>query len=71
LDARLTTLLCKIYWIRNRKKKNRCNLTESSKEGYGSRMAVLPMMMMMMHKQEAAYENPRRGFCILFVEDEQ
>jgi hypothetical protein len=28
--------------------KTRCNLTESSKKGYGSKRAVLPMMMMMM-----------------------
>jgi hypothetical protein len=28
--------------------KTGCNLAESSKEGYGSKWAVLPMMMMMM-----------------------
>jgi hypothetical protein len=28
--------------------KTGCNLAESSKEGYGSKRAILPMMMMMM-----------------------
>jgi hypothetical protein len=28
--------------------KTRCNLAESSKEGYGPKRAVLPMVMMMM-----------------------
>jgi hypothetical protein len=28
--------------------KTRCNLAESSKEGYGSKRAVLPMVMVMM-----------------------
>jgi hypothetical protein len=29
--------------------KTGCNLAESSKKGYGSKRAVLPMMMMMMN----------------------
>jgi hypothetical protein len=39
--------LC-IYVTKCKEVKTRCNLAESSKEGYGSRRAVLPMMMMMM-----------------------
>jgi hypothetical protein len=31
--------------------KTGCNLSETSKECYGSKMAVLPMMMMMMNKK--------------------
>jgi hypothetical protein len=53
LDARLTTLLCKKLLLRNPKSENRMvslktNLAESSKEGYGLKKAVMPVMMMMM-----------------------
>jgi hypothetical protein len=48
LDARLTTLLCKKIHIFTKSKevKTGYNLAESSKEGCGSKRAVLPMMMM-------------------------
>jgi hypothetical protein len=49
LDARLTTLLCKSISIAKSKEvKTGSNLAGSSKEGYGSKSAVLPMMMIMM-----------------------
>jgi hypothetical protein len=49
LDARLKTLLCKnIIVSKSKEVKTGSNLAESSKEGYVSRSAVLPMMMMMM-----------------------
>jgi spore maturation protein SpmB len=48
LDARLTPLLCKkITVAKSRQVKTGSNLAESSKEGYGSKRAVLPMVMMM------------------------
>jgi hypothetical protein len=47
-DERLTTLLCKNILLLNKNKLNRMiNLAESSKEGYDSKRAVLPMMIMM------------------------
>jgi hypothetical protein len=48
-DARLTTLLCKrkITVAKTKEVKTESNLAESSKEGYGSKGAVLPMMTMM------------------------
>jgi hypothetical protein len=51
LDARLATLLCKrkITVAKSKEVKTGSNLAESSKEGYGSKRAVLPMMMMMIH----------------------
>jgi hypothetical protein len=44
----LTTLLCKNKYIvaKSKEVKSGCNMTESSKEGYGSKRAVLPTMMM-------------------------
>jgi hypothetical protein len=47
LDARLTTLLCKKIVSKSKDMKTGSNLTEFSKEGYGSKRAVLPMMIMM------------------------
>jgi hypothetical protein len=50
LVARLTTLLCKKkirYCCEIQRSENRINLAESSKEGYGSKRAVFPMMMTM------------------------
>jgi hypothetical protein len=45
LEARLTTLLIKKIIVTNSKEvKTGCNLAESSKEGYGSKRAVLPMI---------------------------
>jgi sensor domain CHASE-containing protein len=41
------TLLCKKMTVVKSKVKSRSNLAESSKEGYGSNRAVLPMMVMM------------------------
>jgi hypothetical protein len=41
------TLLCKkITVVKSKEVKTRHNLAESSKVGYGSKRAVLPMMMM-------------------------
>jgi hypothetical protein len=34
--------------VKSKEVKTGCNLVESSKEGYGSKMAVLPITMMMM-----------------------
>jgi hypothetical protein len=49
LEERLTTLLCeKITVAKSKEVKTRSNLAESSKEGYGLKSAVLPIMMMMM-----------------------
>jgi hypothetical protein len=54
LDARLKTLFYKKIIVAKNLKldglnpRNGKNLAESSKEGYGSKRAVLPMMMMMM-----------------------
>jgi hypothetical protein len=47
LDRKLTTtLLCKEkYFCEIQRSENGCNLTESPKEGYGSKRAVLPVMM--------------------------
>jgi hypothetical protein len=38
------------HWARRQTSEviDRCNLAESSKKGYGSKRAILPMMMMMM-----------------------
>jgi hypothetical protein len=48
LEARLTTLLYKrILVAKSEEVKTRLNPVEFSKEGYGSKSAVLPMMMMM------------------------
>jgi hypothetical protein len=48
MNARLTILLCiKIIVAKCKELKTGCNLNESSKEGYGSKRAVLPMIMMM------------------------
>jgi hypothetical protein len=42
------TLLCKrIIVAKSKEVKTRCSLAESSKEGYGSKRAILPMMVMM------------------------
>jgi hypothetical protein len=49
MDARLTTLLCENdFFYEIRSSGNRmANLAEPSKRGYGSKRAVLPVMMMM------------------------
>jgi hypothetical protein len=53
MDARLTILLCRNIIDGNPKKvKTGCNLAESSKEGYGSKRAVLPMMVFINGKQK-------------------
>jgi hypothetical protein len=45
-DARLTTSFCKkIIVVKSKEVKTRCNLAESSKEGFGSKEADLPVMM--------------------------
>jgi hypothetical protein len=45
LDARLTTLLCKEdIVVISKEVKTGCNLAKSSEEGYGSKVAVFPMM---------------------------
>jgi hypothetical protein len=43
-------LLCKkkIIAAKSKEVKSGCNLVESSKEGYGSKRAILPTTMMMM-----------------------
>jgi hypothetical protein len=47
LDARLTTLLReKIIVAISKEVKTGLNMAESCKEGYGSKRAVLPMMLM-------------------------
>jgi hypothetical protein len=47
LDARLTHLLCKkITVAKSKEVKIGSNLAESSKEGYGSKRDVLPMVML-------------------------
>lgn len=47
LDTKLTTMLFNIITImKSEKVKTGCNLAASSKEGYGSKVAVLSMMMM-------------------------
>jgi hypothetical protein len=51
LDTRLLTLLCKkITVAKSKEVKTGYNLAESSKKGYGSKRAVLPLMMMIMLK---------------------
>jgi hypothetical protein len=47
------TLLCKKIVAKYREVKTGSNLTESSKEGYGSKRAVLPMTMMNNKRQNA------------------
>jgi hypothetical protein len=48
LDAGLTTLLCKkITDAKSKEVKTESSVAESSKEGYGSKGAVLPMITMM------------------------
>jgi hypothetical protein len=48
LDARLIILLCKNITVAKTKEvKTGYNMAEFSKEGYGSKRPVLPMMMMM------------------------
>jgi hypothetical protein len=44
--------------------KTRCNLAESSKDGYGSKRAVLPMMMMRRRRLSSGaqtYRKPMQG----------
>jgi hypothetical protein len=54
----LTTLFCKKITVtkpkevENRMVQFKTSLAESSKEGYGSNRAVLPMMMMMKYQSE-------------------
>jgi hypothetical protein len=57
LDARLKTLLCKNYHCKIKKSKTGCNLAESSKESYGSKRDVLPMMMMIKYNIIKSYNN--------------
>jgi hypothetical protein len=45
--------------------KTGCNLAESSKEGYGSRRDVLPMMMIIMISYNTVTENTNQFFVIL------
>jgi hypothetical protein len=53
LDARLTTLLCKKNIVTKPKEmKAGWNLAKSSKEGDGSKRAVLQIMMMMMNSDQ-------------------
>jgi hypothetical protein len=48
LEARLTSLLCKkINVAKSKEVKTGLNLAESSKEGYGSKRALFPMIMTM------------------------
>jgi hypothetical protein len=52
LDARLTILLCtRIIVAKSEEVKTECKLAGSSKEGYGSQWAVLPMMIMMIYRR--------------------
>jgi hypothetical protein len=45
LDARLMTLLCKkIIVMKSKEVETGSNMTESSKEGFSSKRAVLPVM---------------------------
>jgi cytochrome b len=67
LDAGLTTLICnKITVTKSKEVKIGCNLAESSKEGHGSKGAVLLMMMMMTmmicRKEEAGNMNVDDNF---------
>jgi hypothetical protein len=55
LDARLTTLLCKKIVAKSKEMKTRYNLTKSSKEGCGSKGAVLPIIMMMFAVENCHY----------------
>jgi hypothetical protein len=50
LDSRLANFICKKIIVAKSKevKPDGTNLTESSNEGYASKRAVLPMMMIMM-----------------------
>jgi hypothetical protein len=47
LDSRLTTLFCKKIVTKFKEAKTGCNPAESSKESYGSKRAVLLLLMMM------------------------
>jgi hypothetical protein len=48
LGAKLTTLLCiKIIVMKSKEVKTGCNLSEICTEGYGSKRAALPVVMMM------------------------
>jgi hypothetical protein len=48
LDARLTTLFGKrVIVVKSKEVETGCTLAEYSKEGYRSKRAVLPMLMMM------------------------
>jgi hypothetical protein len=44
LDATLTTLLCKKIVMKFKEAKTGCKLAESSKKGFGSKRAVLSMI---------------------------
>jgi hypothetical protein len=50
LDARLTILLCKQNVAKLKEVETGCTLAESSEEGYGSKRAVLPMMMIYVNR---------------------
>jgi hypothetical protein len=57
LDAWLTTLLCKNIITKSKEIKSGCSLAESSKEGCGSKRAVLPMMMNEIQGHEDVWES--------------
>jgi hypothetical protein len=44
-----------------KKEKTRCNLAKSSKEGYGSKKAVLPLMMIIMCNKIKGYKSIKWG----------
>jgi hypothetical protein len=53
LDASLTALLCKkITVAKSKEVKTACNLAKSSKESYGSKRAVFPMMIIRNKKKK-------------------
>jgi hypothetical protein len=56
LDSRLTNLISETITVAKSKEvKTRSNLVQSSKEGYGSKSVILPMMMLGQHLATAGY----------------
>jgi hypothetical protein len=48
LNARLTTLLCKEFVTKSKEVKTSCIMAEISKEGYGLKRPVLPMLLLLL-----------------------
>jgi hypothetical protein len=71
LEAKLTTLLCeKIIVAKSKEVEIRLNLSESSKEGYGSKSAVLLLMITFLKESSTTEQNrtEQLSSCFLYTQ---